>query len=238
MNLAQTPRHSPNIAVAFLSCNYSRCHLLFPTYTLAIVIEQNPGRFSLDSIDEAIVTLLQNDGRCSYGAIGRAVGLSEAAARQRVNRLRDSGVMRIVAITDPLQLGRGVVGTLGIRVSGDTRVVATRLAQVDAIEYVVITAGSYDLLAEIVCASEEELLTVINEQVRSIAAVRETETFMHLRTEKNVFTSGQRLSNRKPHAAPSNTAALTGADADNKGKPPGPHSSIPTRKRTTRPTSS
>jgi Lrp/AsnC family transcriptional regulator for asnA, asnC and gidA len=158
------------------------------------VVERNSGRLSLDSVDEAIVTLLQDDGRCSYGAIGRAVGLSEAAARQRVNRLRESGVMRIVAVTDPLQLGRGVVGTLGIRVSGDTRVVATRLAQVEAIEYVVITAGSFDLLAEIVCASEDELLTVINEQVRSIPAVRETETFMHLRTEKNVFAWGRRLS--------------------------------------------
>jgi Lrp/AsnC family transcriptional regulator for asnA, asnC and gidA len=158
------------------------------------VSQRRSPQVSLDSIDEAIVALLQDDGRRSYGAIGQAVGLSEAAARQRVNRLRDSGVMRIVAITDPLQLGRGVVGTLGIRVAGDTRIVATRLAQVDAIEYVVITAGSFDLLAEIVCASEEELLTVINEQVRSIPEVRETETFMHLRTEKNVFAWGQRLS--------------------------------------------
>ncbi len=149
--------------------------------------------FSLDEVDGAIVALLQADGRRSYGDIGRAVGLSEAAARQRVNRLRDSGVMRITAITDPLQLGRGVVGTLGIRVTGDTRVVATRLAQVDAIEYVVITAGSFDLLAEIVCETEDELLTVINEQVRSIDEVRETETFIHLRTEKNVFAWGQRL---------------------------------------------
>lgn len=160
------------------------------------MVEPHPPRISLDSVDEAIVTLLQGDGRSSYGAIGRAVGLSEAAARQRVNRLRESGVMRIVAITDPVQLGRGVVGTLGIRVSGDTRVVAARLAEVEAIEYVVITAGSFDLLAEIVCASEDELLTVINEQVRSIPAVRETETFMHLRTEKNVFAWGQRLSKR------------------------------------------
>ncbi len=142
------------------------------------------------------LALLHEDGRRSYGAIGQAVGLSEAAARQRVNRLRDSGVMRIVAITDPLRLGRGVVGTLGIRVAGDTRTVAARLAEVDAIEYVVITAGSFDLLAEIVCASEDELLTVINERVRSIPEVRETETFMHLRTEKNVFAWGTGLSER------------------------------------------
>src|ERR1700727_2232829 len=82
----------------------------------------------LDSLDEAIVGVLQEDGRRSYGEIGDAVGLSEAATRQRVNRLRDSGAMRIVAVTDPVALGRAVVATIGVRVSGDTRVVATRLA--------------------------------------------------------------------------------------------------------------
>jgi Lrp/AsnC family transcriptional regulator for asnA, asnC and gidA len=147
----------------------------------------------LDPTDEQIVALLQEDGRRSYGDLGRAVGLSEAAARQRVNRLRESGVMRIVAITDPLQLGRGVVATIGLRVSGDTRHVATRLAEVAEIEYVVITAGSYDLIVEVVCETEDELLSVINDSIRAIEGVRETETFMHLRTEKNVFAWGRRL---------------------------------------------
>ncbi|HWF25556.1 MAG TPA: Lrp/AsnC family transcriptional regulator [Solirubrobacteraceae bacterium] len=147
----------------------------------------------LDPLDEQIVALLQADGRRSYGDIGKAVGLSEAATRQRVNRLRDAGVMRIVAIVDPIQLGRGVVATMGVRVSGDTRRVAARLADVPEIEYVVLTAGSFDLIAELVCETEEELLRVINESVRSIEQVRETETFMHLRTEKNVFAWGRKL---------------------------------------------
>jgi Lrp/AsnC family transcriptional regulator, regulator for asnA, asnC and gidA len=147
----------------------------------------------LDAVDEAIVAVLQEDGRRSYGEIGEAVGLSEAATRQRVNRLRDSGAMRIVAVTDPVALGRGVVATIGVRVSGDTRVVATRLAAVETVEYVVLTAGSFDLIIEVVCVDEAELLAVINDQIRSIDSVRETETFMHLHTEKNVFAWGQRL---------------------------------------------
>ncbi len=147
----------------------------------------------LDAIDEQIVALLQADGRRSYGDVGKAIGLSEAATRQRVNRLRESGLMRIVAIIDPIQLGRGVVATLGIRVAGDVRAVARRLADVPEIEYVVLTAGSFDMLAEVVCSTEEELLHVINSQVRAIDAVRETETFFHLRTEKNVFAWGQTL---------------------------------------------
>jgi Lrp/AsnC family transcriptional regulator, regulator for asnA, asnC and gidA len=147
----------------------------------------------LDEIDAGIIALLQEDGRRPYGEIGEAVGLSEAATRQRVNRLRESGLMRIVAVTDPVALGRGVVATIGLRVSGDTRAAAARLAQIAEIEYVVVTAGAYDVIVELVCATEEELLGVLNDGIRTIAEVREIDTLMHLRTEKNVFAWGQRL---------------------------------------------
>jgi Lrp/AsnC family transcriptional regulator for asnA, asnC and gidA len=147
----------------------------------------------VDDTDEAIIAVLQQDGRRSYGEIGEAVGLSEAATRQRVNRLRDSGVMRIVAVTDPVALGRGVVATIGLAVSGDPRVAAARLAEIGAIEYVVITAGAYDVIVEVVCGTEEELLGVINDEIRAIDGVRDIATFMHLRTEKNVFAWGRHL---------------------------------------------
>jgi Lrp/AsnC family transcriptional regulator for asnA, asnC and gidA len=147
----------------------------------------------MDELDAAIVALLQEDGRRPYGEIGEAVGLSEAATRQRVNRLRESGLMRIVAVTDPVALGRGVVATIALRVSGDTRETAARLAQIAQIEYVVVTAGRFDVIVELVCATEEELLGVLNDEIRSIPEVRELETCVHLRTEKNVFAWGQRL---------------------------------------------
>src|ERR1700721_121295 len=99
----------------------------------------------LDALDEAIVAVLQADGRRSYGEIGDAVGLSEAATRQRGNRLRDSGAMRIVAVTDPVALGRAVVATIGVRVSGDTRVVATLLAAVGTVWNGARPAGSSPL---------------------------------------------------------------------------------------------
>src|ERR1700744_4808642 len=150
----------------------------------------------LDETDAAIIALLQEDGRRPYGEIGEAVGLSEAATRQRVNRLRESGLMRIVAVTDPVALGRGVVATIGLRVGGDTRPAAARVAQIAEIEYVVITAGSFDVIVELVCATEEQLLGVLNDDIRSIPEVRELESFMHLRTEKNVFAWGQRLTDQ------------------------------------------
>src|SRR5947209_6130005 len=117
----------------------------------------------LDHIDASIIALLQEDGRRPCGEIGAAVGLSEAAPRQRVNRLRDSGIMRIVAVTDPVAVGRGVVATIGLRISGDTRAAAARLAAIAQIEYVVVTAGAFDVLAELVCAGEQEMLDVIND---------------------------------------------------------------------------
>src|ERR1700689_3823871 len=122
----------------------------------------------LDGVDEAIIAVLQEDGRRSYGEIGEAVGLSEAATRQRINRLRESGVMRIVAVTDPVALGRGVVATVGVRVAGDARKVAAELTEHEAVEYVVLVAGSFDLLCEVVCEDETELVDVINGGIRAV----------------------------------------------------------------------
>lgn len=153
------------------------------------------GDGELDALDEAIITVLQEDGRRSYGEVGDAVGLSEAATRQRINRLRESGVMRIVAVTDPVALGRGVVATVGVRVAGDAREVAARLTENEAVEYVVLVAGSFDLLCEVVCEDETELVDVINGGIRAVEGVRATETFMHLRTDKNVFSWARRLRN-------------------------------------------
>src|SRR5215203_913972 len=100
----------------------------------------------LDEVSKAIIEQLQQDGRRSYAAIGKVVGLSEAAVRQRVQRLIDSGVMQVVAVTDPLELGFARQAMVGIRVTGRLEPVADALAELPEVDYVVITAGSYDLL--------------------------------------------------------------------------------------------
>ena len=147
---------------------------------------------ALDDVSKAIIEQLQQDGRRSYAAIGKVVGLSEAAVRQRVQKLTDSGVMQVVAVTDPLQLGFARQAMIGIRVSGPLEPVADRLAELDAVDYVVITAGSYDLLAEAVCASDADLLELISEQIRTIAGVVSTETFMYLQLRKQTYSWGVR----------------------------------------------
>jgi Lrp/AsnC family transcriptional regulator for asnA, asnC and gidA len=152
--------------------------------------EHPPGQ--LDEVAKAIVEELQRDGRRSYSAIGKAVGLSEAAVRQRVQRLLEGGVMQIVAVTDPLQLGFARQAMVGVTTSGPLQPVADALAELDEVDYVVVTAGKYDLLVELVCESDEHLLDLISEQIREVPGVLATETFMYLRLVKQTYSWGVR----------------------------------------------
>jgi Lrp/AsnC family transcriptional regulator for asnA, asnC and gidA len=146
----------------------------------------------LDDISKAISEQLQQDGRRPYAAIGKVVGLSEAAVRQRVQRLIESGVMQVVAVTDPLQLGFARQAMIGIRVRGPVEQVADALSELDEVDYVVVTAGSYDLLVEAVCESDDALLNLISKSIRSIEGVETTETFMYLQLRKQTYSWGVR----------------------------------------------
>ena len=151
-----------------------------------------PRAMQLDDVSKAIIEQLQADGRRSYADIGKAVGLSEAAVRQRVQKLTESGVMQIVAVTDPMQLGFTRQAMIGIRAAGDTRVLAEQLAEIREIDYVVLTAGSFDLLAEVVCENDEELITLLNTKIRSLDGVSATETFVYLKLQKQFYNWGTR----------------------------------------------
>lgn len=146
----------------------------------------------LDDVSKAIIEQLQSDGRRSYAEIGKAVGLSEAAVRQRVQKLTDSGVMQVVAVTDPMQLGFYRQAMIGIRVSGDTTVVAAALSALTAVDYVVLTAGSFDILVEVVCENDDDLITLLNQQIRAIDGVQSTETFVYLKLLKQFYNWGTR----------------------------------------------
>ncbi|RAJ63513.1 Lrp/AsnC family transcriptional regulator for asnA, asnC and gidA [Streptomyces sp. Amel2xB2] len=147
---------------------------------------------SLDDVSLAIIEQLQEDGRRPYAAIGKAVGLSEAAVRQRVQKLQDQGVMQIVAVTDPLTVGFLRQAMVGITIEGDLEAVADALAEIDEVDYVVVTAGSFDLLVEIVCQDDEHLLEMITKRIRSLPGVRSTESFVYLKLRKQTYTWGTR----------------------------------------------
>ena len=146
----------------------------------------------LDDVSKAIIEQLQDDGRRSYAEIGKAVGLSEAAVRQRVQKLTESGVMQVVAVTDPMQLGFYRQAMIGIRVAGDTTSVAEALARIPAVDYVVLTAGSFDIMAEVVWENDDYLIDLLNKQIRGIDGVQTTETFVYLRLLKQFYNWGTR----------------------------------------------
>ena len=146
----------------------------------------------LDPLSRAIIEQLQQDGRRPYATIAKAVGLSEAAVRQRVQRLLDSEVMQVVAVTDPLTVGFNRQAMIGIRCEGDIEPVAETLTAMEEVAYVVATAGSFDLMAEVVAEDDDQLLHIINKRIRAIPQVRSTESFVYLKLHKQTYTWGTR----------------------------------------------
>ena len=151
--------------------------------------QNSPAR--IDATDQLIIEQLQRDGRMPYTKLASAVGLSEAAARQRVQRLIDTGTIQVVAVTNPLMVGRRRMALIGVRTSGATDAIADSLRAIEEIEYLVVTAGAMDFLAEVVVRDEAELLRVTN-LVRAIPGVTSTETYVYLDIAKQTYTYGVR----------------------------------------------
>ena len=144
----------------------------------------------LDAIDKALLRRLQYDGRASYTDLAAEVGLTGPAVRQRVQRLTDTGVLQIVGVTDPLALGLPVMALVGIRVDRPAAEVAKAVAAIDAVIYLVATAGSFDLFAEVVCATMAELAAIVDEQLRPLPGVRELESFPYFGIHAHRFDWG------------------------------------------------
>lgn len=150
------------------------------------------GSNEIDETDKAIIRELQVDGRMPYSKLGPKVGLSQAAARQRVQRLVDRGVLQVVAVTDPAMLGFAVQALVGIDVTGDVRAVAGALSELDEVEYLVITAGRYDIFVEVVCVDMAHLLELVNDRIRVLDGVNGTEIFSYLHLVKQTYSWGAR----------------------------------------------
>ncbi len=147
-------------------------------------------RMIIDPLSKAIIEQLQQDGRRSYAAIGASVGLTEEAVTHRVTQLVDAGVMQIVAVTDPLQLGFARQAMVGVIVEGELKPVAEALAAIEEVDYVVITAGGFDILAEVVGRSDAHLLELVTSRIRPIPGVVSIHTFLYLELQKQTYTWG------------------------------------------------
>ncbi len=143
----------------------------------------------LDEVDRRIVEALQLDGRIPVTSIAKKIGLSQPATRQRVQRLIESRIVQIAAITNPDTHGYKRSAMIGVRTSGDLRDVARAIAQIPEAYYVVVCAGSYDLLIEIMCRDDQHMLDLVT-QIRGVQGVISTESFAFLDLVKWEYSPG------------------------------------------------
>jgi Lrp/AsnC family transcriptional regulator for asnA, asnC and gidA len=151
-----------------------------------------PGE-DVSALDKRIIEHLQTDGRRPFTQIAADLGVSEAAVRARTNRLVERGVLQVVGVTDPLRLGFQQMAMIGVKCEAERLMaVAEEIAGFPEVDYVVVTAGSYDLLVETVAEDNEALLRFLAERLRRVEGVRETETFVYLRMVKQTYQWGTR----------------------------------------------
>ena len=147
----------------------------------------------LDDLDKAIIKALQLDGRRPYAQIGRELKVPEATVRQRAERLITRGVVQVVGVTDPLAMGFGQPAFIGLHADASRiEEVADAVAALDEVTYVVITAGRFDMICEVVCEDNEHLLRVLSEDLARIDGIRGTETMVELRFVKESYRWGTR----------------------------------------------
>jgi Lrp/AsnC family transcriptional regulator, regulator for asnA, asnC and gidA len=146
---------------------------------------------ALDGVDRGLIEALQKNGRDSFRRIASDIGVSEATVRARYQRLCDDDILQVTAVTNPLGLGFDAMAIVAIRTSGSPDEVADQVAILDEAGYVVVTAGQFDLLVEVVCADSRHLLDVTN-RIRAIGGVSSTESFLYLGLKKQRYDWGAR----------------------------------------------
>ena len=148
----------------------------------------------LDRIDQRLIEALQKNGREPFRRIAAEVGVSEATIRARYQRLCDDNILQVTGVTNPLGLGFDAQAMVGVRTSGPPEPVAEEIAQWDEADYVVVTAGQFDVLVELTCADRRQLLDATN-RMRAIDGVVSTETFLYLELRKQLYDWGARIQN-------------------------------------------
>lgn len=145
-------------------------------------------KINLDTVDRKILAALRADGRAPFTQIAEQLNVSPGMIRMRYNRLVEAGMVRVVAISNPLRMGYSTMALIGIRADGSQLLeVAGKVAALDEVIYLIITSGAYDIMAEVICRDRDHLLQFLTERLYKIEGVRDTETFMHLKIVKEIY---------------------------------------------------
>jgi Lrp/AsnC family transcriptional regulator for asnA, asnC and gidA len=147
-----------------------------------------PNLANLDEVDQKIFEALRQDGRTPFSQIAEQLDVSPGMIRMRYNRLVEMGLLKVVAITNPLRLGYDAMAMIGIRTDGKKMLeVAQKVAGFEEVVYLVVTSGRYDIMAEVFCRDHADLLRFLTEKLYSIEGVRETESFLQLKIVKEIY---------------------------------------------------
>jgi len=155
----------------------------------AFPLSHEPSRHRLDSVDQRIIEHLQGDGRVPITTIASDLGLGEEEVKARIDELRSAGVIDIVAVTDPLQLGYPREAMLGIEVDGPVKPLAEAVGRIEEVIYLAITDGGFGLLAEVVGTSDAHLLELVT-RIRPLPGVRRIHTFLYQELVKETYAYG------------------------------------------------
>jgi Lrp/AsnC family transcriptional regulator for asnA, asnC and gidA len=156
-------------------------------------IQQAGRRPMLDDLDKAIIKCLQADGRRPYAQIGRELKVPEATVRQRAERLINRGIVQIVGVTDPLAMGFQQPALIGLKVDASRLdEISEEIAALPEVTYLVVVAGRFDLMCEVVCEDNEHLVRVLTEALARVPGIRSTETLVELRFVKESYQWGAR----------------------------------------------
>ena len=142
----------------------------------------------LDQTDLYIIEALRKDGREAFAQIAERLNVSPGMIRQRYNRLVELGMLKVVAITNPIHRGLKTMALIGIRTDGNRMLeVADKVSALEEVLYLVVVSGRFDLVAEVFCRDNQDLLKFMTEKLYRIEGLREAETFMHLKIVKEVY---------------------------------------------------
>jgi Lrp/AsnC family transcriptional regulator for asnA, asnC and gidA len=142
----------------------------------------------LDNIDQHIIEAMRKDGREAFAQIAEQLNVSPGMIRQRYNRLVELGYLKVVAVTNPLMMGMRTMALIGIRTDGRKMLqVAENVAKLNEVVYLVVVSGRYDIMAEVFCKDDEDMLKFLTEKLAKVDGIRETETFMHMKIMKEIY---------------------------------------------------
>jgi Lrp/AsnC family transcriptional regulator for asnA, asnC and gidA len=148
----------------------------------------------MDKLDLAILSILQINGRRPFTDIAQKLGVSEGTIRNRVNRLIDNQTLQIVGLVNPNSLGFNAPAIIGVLINeGDIEKIASEIARFPEVSYLIMVSGEFDLIVEVLCRDRDHLADFLNHNLRQVAGVGKTQTFMALKTFKMSYGASPRI---------------------------------------------